>query len=930
MWRRLLLLLLCCLTVYADQYSITCTFEMMNHPAPYPGRAQVLVMDFGEERTLEEWPLGATSLLKAYSNIDMRPWPNKRYMPSSQLEYDERFNAVWSSADRHKLYIKNEVFVLGSSWDLVYYPKQLSQSVIKVNDAPSDLFYCTATQLSVSKLLTQYLIGNNATKFWQPVLVFNDQTISCNLTQFSLRASDFFWVSLDTFQTRLMACNADGIPGNGTLITSDNKVWYCGGSGRDLAPQALGTFNLMLVPRSTVCSLGLQPASNFTSMQNVPPYGSLGNLVVSDVDNSQGIFSLNNHSLAADKRSKFWFTAVTDFSISDLVTRSRFAAFDTAQMNLGDFFDFGFRGSNWLSYTALPSLPPAGFSRYRGNGSYSVVEVEPYLNVAGNGALNRYGWYTNVTNYTDGFPLAGLHGCKRYVEGNTLFLQCVTNFHAFTEGSDVGRMFGCENRVTNVSYQVALAGISNEYVTLSLGFFNLGAGADLLCYTQWMDRGNFMVYTDNPGWLSSTPLVLTKAQLFNRDAGYTLNTLDMYFDTAEWIWYTELDVTGIQLICDEQLATLEPIPAPIAGVARLNVTGCNPDVDGPTVSLLNDVIHTNTRSNEETFNFPVTVPWFPRLLRSFCTTDYILILEFDDPVVPLYTAPMNISSTCSVPVVAKGVADKRVFLQLAGPDSCTIWFDVVTEVQAIIQISGDWCQPSADALPVGIQNVTMESAAVMVVELNRTIDSAAELDASLVDPSSYAIACEENDLASRVTRLLGFSDSVLRFAVDGCSNDTDVTVLTSSRFSATARFTSLAVAPEVGSNTLTCASGDTTRVTATITGDWVLESGYATENSLCTVTGTDVWDKSVVFTVANLTNIDQCTLVANVSLTTSPGFYRTVLFPLQSCAFAQPFDPTGEFSGMDDGNKVAFVLFVIIGLTVMFLLAVSVAYRLSH
>lgn len=281
-------------------------------------------------------------------------------------------------------------------------------------------------------------------------------------------------------------------------------------------------------------------------------------------------------------------------------------------------------------------------------------------------------------------------------------------------------------------------------------------------------------------------LRLFNATLFNRDLGYLLDTLDLEFTPAGEL-ITGANVSLIDLQCDGQQAQLTFLSSPDLGVARFNVSGCNPDVANPTVSLLSaSAVITATRGSQVDTDFPVSAPWFPRLTNDFCTTGNLLILQFDYPVVPLETNPLLVDSDCTRanPIVARGVTDTRIFLQLAAPDTCTISFDIVTDVPARVNVYGDWCQPFAQSLPVGVASVALMGTDRLIVRLNRTFASIAELDASLTNPESYYVACPlPSTYQSRVSRLIDYSNDTLRFAVEGCSNQTDASFFTTSSYS---------------------------------------------------------------------------------------------------------------------------------------------------
>lgn len=315
-----------------------------------------------------------------------------------------------------------------------------------------------------------------------------------------------------------------------------------------------------------------------------------------------------------------------------------------------------------------------------------------------------------------------------------------------------------------------------------------------LCYNASLSLGFNLTWSSSE-WFSvaqvfraiaNESLVLFNATLFNRELGYLLDTLDLSLTPATEL-VDSVNVSMIDLRCDGARAQLVFLSSPFLGVARFNVTGCNPDVANPTVSLLGiDALRTQSRRSAPVSNFPVSAPWFPRLTNDFCTTGNLLILQFDDPVVPLETNPLLIESDCTKanPIVARGVTDTRIFLQLAAPDTCTISFDIVTAVPARVNVYGDWCQPFAQSLPVGVASVSLLGTERLIVRLNRTFTSIAELDASLTNPESYYVACPTpSTYQSRVSRLIDYSNDTLRFAVEGCSNQTDAAFFTTSAYS---------------------------------------------------------------------------------------------------------------------------------------------------
>lgn len=126
--------------------------------------------------------------------------------------------------------------------------------------------------------------------------------------------------------------------------------------------------------------------------------------------------------------------------------------------------------------------------------------------------------------------------------------------------------------------------------------------------------------------------------------------------------------------------------------------------------------------------------------------------------------------------------------------------------------------------------------------------------------------------------------------------------------------------------TVSCVEQGSTVVSARISGEWELVSGAVTANSPCQVASVEAWDKDLVFEVANITDGDQCVLTANVSLLSVPGFYETILFPLQACVYSNELRPSGTFSGMALGGQVAFTLIVTFGLAFGILLALAFLY----
>lgn len=126
--------------------------------------------------------------------------------------------------------------------------------------------------------------------------------------------------------------------------------------------------------------------------------------------------------------------------------------------------------------------------------------------------------------------------------------------------------------------------------------------------------------------------------------------------------------------------------------------------------------------------------------------------------------------------------------------------------------------------------------------------------------------------------------------------------------------------------TVSCVEQGSTVVSARISGEWELVAGAVTANSPCQVASVEAWDHDLVFEVANVTEKAQCVLTANVSLLSVPGFYETIVFPLQSCVYSNELRPSGTFGGMSLGGQVAFTLIVTFGLFFGLLLALAFLY----
>lgn len=441
-------------------------------------------------------------------------------------------------------------------------------------------------------------------------------------------------------------------------------------------------------------------------------------------------------------------------------------------------------------------------------------------------------------------------------------------------------------------------------------------------FQQWFSEDqNITVVNGN--------LRLFNATLFNRDLGYLLDTLDLEFTPAEEL-ILSANVSLIDLQCDGQRADLVFLESPELGVARFNVSGCNPDVADPVVSLLSaSAVTTATRGSQEETDFPVSAPWFPRLVNDFCTTGNLLILQFDYPVVPLETSPLVVTSDClkAVPIVARGVTDSRIFLKLAAPDTCTISFGIVTDVPARVNVYGDWCQPFAQSLPVGVESVYLMGTERLIVKLNRTFASIAELDASITNPESYYVACPAPSLyQSRVSRLIDYSSDTLRFAVEGCTNQTDATFITTSSYSSQSYLPAIPTLQASVAETVSCVEQGSTVVSARVSGEWELVGGGVTLNSPCQVASVEAWDHDLVFEVSNVTEKEQCVLIANVSLLSVPGFYETIVFPLEACVYSNRLRPSGTFGGMNPDGQVFFVAVVTFGLSAGLVLALAFLY----
>lgn len=458
-----------------------------------------------------------------------------------------------------------------------------------------------------------------------------------------------------------------------------------------------------------------------------------------------------------------------------------------------------------------------------------------------------------------------------------------------------------------------------------------GLCADAYLYAQtnltWTSRQWFS--EDQNITVVNGNLRLFNATLFNRELGYLLDTLDLEFTPADEL-VVSANVSLINLQCDGQRADLVFLSSPELGVARFNVTGCNPDVADPTVSLLSaSAIITATRGSQEETDFPVSAPWFPRLINDFCTTGNLLILQFDYPVVPIETNPLVITSDClkAVPIVARGVTDSRIFLKLAAPDTCTISFGIVTDVPARVNVYGDWCQPFAQSLPVGVESVYLMGTERLIVKLNRTFASIAELDASLTNPESYYVACPApSPYQSRVSRLIDYSTDTLRFAVEGCTNQTDATFITTSSYSQETYLPAIPTLQASVAETVSCVEQGSTVVSARVSGEWELVGGGVTLDSPCQVESVEAWDHDLVFEVSNVTEKAQCVLIANVSLLSVPGFYETIIFPLQACVYSNRLRPSGTFGGMNPDGQVLFVSVVTFGLFFGSLLALAFLY----
>lgn len=424
-------------------------------------------------------------------------------------------------------------------------------------------------------------------------------------------------------------------------------------------------------------------------------------------------------------------------------------------------------------------------------------------------------------------------------------------------------------------------------------------------------------------------LRLFNATLFNRDLGYLLDTLDLEFTPAEE-FILSANVSLIDLECDGQRADLVFLGSTELGTARFNVSGCNPDVADPVVSLLSvSAVTTATRGSQEEADFPVSAPWFPRLTNDFCTTGNLLILQFDYPVVPLETSPLVVTSDClkATPIVARGVTDSRIFLKLAAPDTCTISFGIVTDVPARVNVYGDWCQPFAQSLPVGVESVYLMGTERLIVKLNRTFASIAELDASITNPESYYVACPAPSLyQSRVSRLIDYSSDTLRFAVEGCTNQTDATFITTSSYSSQSYLPAIPTLQASVAETVSCVEQGSTVVSARVSGEWELVGGGVTLNSPCQVASVEAWDHDLVFEVSNVTEKEQCVLIANVSLLSVPGFYETIVFPLEACVYSNRLRPSGTFGGMNPDGQVFFVAVVTFGLSAGLVLALAFLY----
>jgi hypothetical protein len=541
-----------------------------------------------------------------------------------------------------------------------------------------------------------------------------------------------------------------------------------------------------------------------------------------------------------------------------------------------------------------------------------------YFDSEGPGEVYVYSWPMNVTTqWTIKLVSAGFFAPStiRLTFNNSLQLRAFQLDHLHYSCGNVTQYSLSATEVSVVDIQVAGGLCFNASLTLD---FNLAWSS-----SEWFSVPQVFQSIANES------LVLFNATLFNRELGYLLDTLDLEFTPAtEFV--SAANVSFIELECDGHLAQLTFLSSPNSGVARFNVSGCNPDVADPTVSLLSiGALETTTRRSALVSNFPVSAPWFPRLTNDFCTTGNLLILQFDYPVVPTETSPLTVTSDClkAEPIVARGVTDSRIFLKLAAPDTCTISFGIVTDVPARVNVYGDWCQPFAQSLPVGVESVYLMGTERLIVKLNRTFASIAELDASITDPASYYVACPAPSLyQSRVSRLIDYSSDTLRFAVEGCTNQTDATFITTSSYS---RETYLPVIPTLQASvaeTVSCVEQGSTVVSARISGEWELVAGAVTANSPCQVASVEAWDQDLVFEVTNVTEKAQCVLTANVSLLSVPGFYETIVFPLQSCVYSNELRPSGTFGGMSLGGQVAFTLIVTFGLLFGILLALAFLY----
>lgn len=88
----------------------------------------------------------------------------------------------------------------------------------------------------------------------------------------------------------------------------------------------------------------------------------------------------------------------------------------------------------------------------------------------------------------------------------------------------------------------------------------------------------------------------------------------------------------------------------------------------------------------------------------------------------------------------------------------------------------------------------------------------------------------------------------------------------------------------------------------------------------------EAWDHDLVFEVSNVTGREQCVLMANVSLLSVPGFYETIVFPLEACVYSNRLRPSGTFGGMNPDGQVLFVSVVTFGLFFGLLLALAFLY----